>query len=296
VIRALWLGAALGCILVPISEMMFWPVHLGHVPGLIGFYGAAALLAAGMLERTGCRGAPGAVLAAGVLGWLIEGVIVSQTYEAIPFSLSWTPLAWHGLIGVGLALVALRLALLARSIWPGVGVTLLLGGFAGLWNAYGWERFAGDIVGGPVPHGFAVQIVVATAVLGLGHLLLDHLPRGVVPGWVVSALGGLALLVWGAVWALPLFPASLAVPLLIGLTVLLFRRAGRAPEALAFGCIPWPRYALFVVVPAVAIPLEATARAWAPVQELNTWIAAPLALIGAVTWLWAVVRIARRRP
>jgi hypothetical protein len=295
VIRAVWLAAALGCILAPVSELLFWPVHLAHLAGLVAFYGAAALFAAALLERSGWLGAPGVVLAAGVFGWVIEGVVVSQTYEAVPFSLSWTPLAWHGLLSVGVGLVALRRALLARPLWPAVVVLSLLGGFAGLWGAYGWERLAGDIVGGPVAHGFAAQVAVAAALLAAGHLLLDHLPRGIVPREMLALLATGAAALWSVAWAVPLFPVSLLVPALVGGTALLLWRARRGPAPLAPGQVGWRRYALFSIVPAVAIPLQHAAEGWPAVAQLNVWVALPTTLTGAAVWLWAAGHAARRR-
>ncbi|PWK60546.1 hypothetical protein [Roseicyclus mahoneyensis] len=293
--RALWLWVALGCIAVPVSELMFWPVHLRDLPGAVAVYGAAGLMALGLVERAGALGWAPLVLSAGVFGWLIEGVIVGTTYEDMPFSLSWTPLAWHGLLTVGIGLVAIRQGLIARRVWPGVAVLAATGVFAGLWAAQSWPAFARDMGDALPAQGFPVQIVTATACLALGHRLLDLLPPGKVPDGVLAALALAAATVWGLVWAVPLFPVSLAVPALIAVAALLIRRSGEAGSALRYGRIPLRRYAGFALVPALAILVHDAVAGWGGLDVLHIWVALPTTVAGAAIWLWAATGCAVHR-
>lgn len=296
-IRALALTLALGLIVVPVSEMMFWPVAPTAPFGLLVFYGPCALLAAWVVERAGARGWSAVVLAGGIFGWLIEGVVVAETYEVVPFSLIWTPLAWHMLFSVLGAGVGLRLALTGPR-WRAVAVPVLIGGLAGLWGGYAWTILIADMAAGPAVMTFPLQITLAAAMLAAGHLILDHLPRGLpMPGWIGWILGVLALAVWAAAWALPLFPVSLSVPLLIGLSAWAVRRQGAGADAIDFGRIPPWRYAVFALIPAVAVPVQAALVSARPVwlSELNVWVALPSVAAGGLAWAAAML-VAWRRP
>ncbi|MEJ6395363.1 hypothetical protein V8J82_19030 [Gymnodinialimonas sp. 2305UL16-5] len=291
-IRATVLAVALGLIVVPISELMFWPVAMWRVPGLLAVYGLAALFCMAWTEPLGVRGWIVIVLAGGIFGWLIEGVIVGEAYEAVPFSLIWTPLAWHMLLSVAVGVAILRMALLAQSVWPSLLTFALLGGFAGLWGAYGWTALEVDLTGQGM--GFMSQICLAAMMLVFGHLTLDHLPDGTMPNAIRFALSGLAALVWLIAWGLPSGVVALTVPLLIGVSLWgLARLGGHGP--IRWGRVPPRRYLAAFVLPAIAIPIQNWVKDAAFVAEINVLVAMPSVALGAGAWLWAMISALRAR-
>ncbi|MEJ6389130.1 hypothetical protein [Gymnodinialimonas ulvae] len=290
--KAMVLAIGLGLIVVPVSELMFWPVQAETIAGLVVFYALCALLAALLVERSGARGWVAFVLGGGIFGWLIEGVVVDQTYEAVPLSLAWTPLAWHMALSVMGGVVALGWAL-RRGLLASVLTCAAIGAVAGLWGAYGWTELAEDVAAPGAGLSFSVQILIASAMIGLGHLVLGHVPAGAsrVPDWILWVLSAQAALVWAVVWAVPLFPVSLAVPLLIGISVLALWRSGKGrPEGMGLGGFPGWRVLACGMIAVVAIPVQAAMVQVAWVPELNAFFALPLVLLGTGAWLAALLR------
>jgi hypothetical protein len=101
------------------------------------------LRAGGLLGAGGGLGVPRApggdgVPAGAVFGWLLEGVVVGTAYEILPISISFTGLAWHGLISFSFGLWALPEILSRRCnlLFPAViGIGLFFGAWAINWNA-----------------------------------------------------------------------------------------------------------------------------------------------------------------
>lgn len=96
---------ATGYILFFYSELVFWvrvqPVDT--LPGRISAWLAYSLLAfvfLTILMRFRVRTVWALFLAGAVFGWMTEGIVVQTAYEDLPFSLSFTGLAWHALISV----------------------------------------------------------------------------------------------------------------------------------------------------------------------------------------------------
>ena len=290
--RAMTLTLALTLIIVAVSEVLFYPIALSGLGMFLVFYAPAVLFAFVLFERSGARDWGAMALAAAVLGWLIEGVIVFQSYEAVPWSLVWTALAWHGVISIGVGVIGVRHALLSRRVWIAPVVCAALGAAFGIWGAYGWTFLAPDLA---TSHGFGVQVVAAAVMLGLGHAVLDVVPEGpVVPGWVMWGLAGLAALVWALAWAVPYAPISALVPILIGVSVWALWRRRTPAEAVAFGRIG-ARVGWIALIPAVAIPVQRAVFGAGWVVELNWIIAGPTALLGVGLWGAAVVRGVLRR-
>lgn len=72
-------------------------------------------------------------LAIGVLGCAM--VLVAVLYELPPFTISYTSLAWHMLVSVGVGLLGIEAALRARRWWMMPALVLGFGVFLGLWCA-----------------------------------------------------------------------------------------------------------------------------------------------------------------
>ena len=274
--------------------MMFWPVEGPPLPGLVGFYAISALLAALMVEQTGAKGWGAYVLAGGVFGWLIEGVVVNQTYEAVPFSLVWTPLAWHMVLSVMVGVVGLGYAL-RHSLLTTVLVCASLGLFAGLWGGYGWSALANDVSTPETALSFPVQISLAAGMMAIGHVVLGLMPTAIAPRWLFWGLLAVAFVFWAGGWGLVFFPVSLAVPILIVLSYLALRNAGTGPHPVTLGPVEPVRYAAFVLIPAIAIPLQPAIMDVSWVQEINAFTALPLVVLSSLMWLWAMWSSFRRR-
>lgn len=292
--RALGLWLGLGLILSAASELMFWPVPVRDIALLAAIYGLAAVLPMLVLDRAGAFGWPAIALAGGLFGLLVEGVVVQQVYLEMPFSLVWTPLAWHGLLSVGVVVVGLRMALCAHGVGVSVAVCAAIGVFAALWAGYGWTEFgrAEGRTENALP--FAAQITVATAMILLGHVVLDRLPAAAPPRWMLPGLAGIAACLWAVTWAVPFFPASLSVPLLGGVSAWAIGRLGAGPDhGRGFGRVAPVRYLALVLVPGVAIPLEAVVRDLPALASFNVPVAGVTVLVSLVVWLWALARAIR---
>ncbi|MEM8532465.1 MAG: hypothetical protein AAGF95_16600 [Chloroflexota bacterium] len=78
------------------------------------------------------------ILAGSLYGFAVEGVIVWQMYEALPFSISWTPIGWHVLIDVLLGWYLVSSILSRNSYWQTAALATGLGLFWGFWATWYW--------------------------------------------------------------------------------------------------------------------------------------------------------------
>ena len=162
--------AALTIVTVTVSESIFWgqpDQAYGDPVGLlatVAAYGVVVVAVVGLLQRIAPSTWLGVFLGGALLGWTIEGIVVTTTYEALPFSISFTGLAWHALISVGWAWV-----LLPRWLNGGVrglGQLVVLGALWGMWGA--WQ--AADSDERATTGGFTWYACVAGAALIIGLL------------------------------------------------------------------------------------------------------------------------------
>lgn len=208
---------------------------------------AAAALSASM--AAGLTGWRGAFLGGALLGWTVEGVVVTTMYDAFPAQLVWTPLAWHALV-TGLAVFALSRAAVhwsaARRLaaWAGLGL------FGALFAQY-W----------PIERGAMPSLSQTAAYLaGLGlavpaaNILLDRLgPLDVPPRRWLTAAPALLLAGWLARLALGFNLAMFALPALAALTIWIMFRLGRRGAVFSLGAPsrkPW-RHLTFMAAPLI---------------------------------------------
>lgn len=78
------------------------------------------------------------MLTGAIMGWTVEGIIVATTYESLPFSISWTGLAWHAIITVIIGYYILTKELTNNNSKATVLLSISLGVFLGLWATYWW--------------------------------------------------------------------------------------------------------------------------------------------------------------
>ena len=173
VLKRLLAMLSLGYVLYFYSEFMFWArwkpgdtLLSQAVTWLV--YSLLAFFVLLLSERYRADGVDSVFLIGAVFGWLVEGVVVQTAYEAFPFQLVWTPLAWHALITV---LLGVYFAGKALSEWEllksGVFFTLM-GAFWGLWASY-WKLEDGYAF----PHeDFALYAFAGTALLAVAYLSL----------------------------------------------------------------------------------------------------------------------------
>jgi len=84
-------------------------------------------------------------LTGATFGWLAEGIVVQTTYESLPFSISFTGLAWHALITVWIGWYALRQRLSDPASLPTLKLAATIGAGYGLWAICWWLEPDGGV-------------------------------------------------------------------------------------------------------------------------------------------------------
>ncbi len=268
------------------SEVGFWAhFRADDNPGVWVLtwllYALAAGVVARVLLRFPARTGPALVLAGALYGWLVEGVVAATVYLALPLSLVWTGVAWHGLLTVVVGWFALPRALRAGGVravtWSaGVGIAW------GLWSAAWWGAPPddGQVAATPEPASYALFVVVVSAAAAAGYALL-HAAR-LRPGDLRSRrAAAVALLMLGAWGVLVVVLALPWAPLLLGALVWLVwqslrRLDGGAPTSEVVGADGEP------VAPEVGVGNEAGAGTGAAADGDGT--AAVLGFDPGVPW------------
>ena len=279
-----------GCIAFWGSENLFWsaPTESFTLLEVLMTAGAYSLVVAAVLGAviwSGLGGWRALFLGGALLGWLAEGVIVGTAYEAFPFQLIWTPLAWHAAI-TGLALGGICRGGPHWPLWQQGAALVLLGlfgaGFAQLWPL---ERGAMPDIAPVLVYLVAVGLVVPVA-----NLVLDRQGLPSAPTWLHKA----AALILAGIWLIQsvLAPSviRLSVPLLVLVTLWAMRRLGRKRQGQSVPPgTPAPawRHALFLMAPQVTS--FGAVAGWDQFGGLEIW---PVALLtsafGGCLWLWLV--------
>jgi hypothetical protein len=210
---------AVGAVTWCISEPVFWArlTGEGNDPGDAAFTGmlycAVTYIALVALRHFRVADLAGLFLIGGIVGWLIEGAVVSEVYTNLPVSLVWTSLAWHALLTVcgGWWLLP---AVLRRGGWR----PWLLCGLLGIaWALWSLDPALDDDVATLAGPSFVVLACGVTAALSVGYGLADRYPvasHALTPGvpFVAVAIG---LGAWAT--AATFVPAPYAPPILVAL-------------------------------------------------------------------------------
>jgi hypothetical protein len=297
--RYLGLSLALGVIAVWASENMFWIVQPDPFDPLdfsmtVLAYAAACGCALSMVIWSGVTGWPAAFLGGAVLGFVVEGTVVGTIYDAFPFQLVWTPLAWHALITGG---VVLGLARLGRGPLPMVLVWLAYGAAMTVWATY-WPVERLNL---PDTQGMLVYLALpAVAVVG-AQIAVDRLwPLPRVPRWVLWIAPVLAFALWGIRVAIS--PENLTyfvLPVLLaGLYLIMQRQArGQVGQSKLVAPPAW-QHALILIAPlmvALAAPPLWT-QFGAVAVSLPFAITTGVVSLGVLTALAVGVRLSRVQP
>jgi hypothetical protein len=188
-VKALRNAALAGCtgyVLFYFSELLFWarPREEDTLDGWVGTWLVYSVLAYATLAlawRFGARAWWAMFLVGAVFGWLVEGVVVTTTYEALPLSVSFTALAWHALISVMVGLLAVDRAVRSGTTRAFVRIGVLTGLGYGFWAINWWVEEDHQV---PV-ESFAAFSLVATILLVVAYAVAGRLFRqGFRPGRV----------------------------------------------------------------------------------------------------------------
>ncbi|NER84356.1 MAG: hypothetical protein F6K42_33455, partial [Leptolyngbya sp. SIO1D8] len=239
------------------------------------------------------------VLAGSLYGFSVEGIIVWQMYEALPFTISWTPLGWHVLIDVLLGWYWVRRILLRGSYWQTAILATTLGVFWGVWGTwYGVEQ---PLIS-PVLFGEFALITGGLWVMANAALTpligSDFKPtNGEI--WGVLVLATIVFMVQ----IVPLLPIALFVlPPLLGLTLLALKRhqlTTTQPMLLSTlqGQVNWVTSGLLMVTPIVAVLTYSICYHSPDVSLVTTEILAPiLMLAGFVVYGVSIWQTAIHQP
>ncbi len=243
------------------SEALFWSfppddVTIAQWAATVLAYALAGAVALSAVIWSGIGGWRAAFLGGAVLGFVVEGVIVSTMYDAFPFQLVWTPLAWHAVV-TGLVVFGLHSVLVSVPVWRQV---LLGTGAAAVAGFVLWAQLGR--LPRPAP---AVLLVVPV----LGVLL-----------WVLQGVADPR-------------PERLALLPMLGLTLWAMRRLGPGDRAVA-PSVPLWRHGIFLVAPLTTALIAAFAVRGTPGFAANIVAALSLGPLGLGLWLWLLWQALRR--
>jgi hypothetical protein len=260
-LRRLALAVSTSCIFICFSELGFWarPTEGTTWPGallLLLPYSFAAYIFLTAVSTFRVRSTAAIFLAATLFGWLVEGVIVQTAYGNLPFSLSFTGLAWHALLTVMVGWWSMQRAL-HTSVWRTLWLSALIGAAYGTWATQWW----GEAPPIPLPD-FAAYTFATALVLGAAYWVAARVKAAPFapsrPEWVLMLL---TLLAYFALVTVPQQPlAFIVLPPLVALVLLALwqnrRRETRDDAIMAlYSSVP---IKLYQVIPLLALPIAAT--------------------------------------
>ena len=296
-----------GCILFFFSERVFWSFWRpgDTLPEFLITWFAYCLLGwlfLDLVRRFKVASFPPLFLCGAVFGWVDEGVVVDTLYgnstNPFPLSISFTGLAWHALLSIGVGWYLIGKALTEQKPTRTALMSLAVGIGWGLWAVW-WPtelgKGANTSVWGFASHAVPCSILfmLAWSVFGLAR-----------PDWFQST-GMAAIVLWGLVVSVflaarvPARPsAALVLPPLLTVCCLGLRRNALTEQRSDVLDEILGRIRLFNVLTLVLIPLTAIA-VYAVFRSLNLlvrtnlvlyWITMPLGFWFFFRSVWVVFR------
>ncbi len=264
---------------------------------LLLFYGLPAYIFLTAVSLFRGRTVWAIFLAGALYGWIVEGVVVWQMYEALPYTISWTPLGWHAIIDVLLGWYLVRRILLLNRYGVTAVLSLVLGLFWGLWATWYWQETT--LIS---PADFALFALVTG---GLWVLANGLLPKFIGRAFTPSKIEiGLLLVITAGLFAINILPslplAILVLPPLLAITLFALNRNRKTEErddvivALA-GQLRRGQFALLALTPLAAVLVYTAVYQWPLRLPLTDLIALPLMLAGFVLFLLSFIQIFRRK-
>ena len=297
---------ATGYIVFFYSERVFWSfLRPGDKPidFVLGWLVYSLLAWILLLLVRQCRIAsfPAMFLAGAVYGWVDEGVVVDTMYGSadgpFPASISFTGLAWHALISVGIGWYwqgkVLRAGKRSSLAIFSVAVGLGWGLWAGWWPAE-LDKASTSLAA------FAAHTVVCSALLVFAWAALALVPADCFrPGkWETSVLFGVAALFFVSV-RVPATPRSALIlpPVLVACAYGLNRNRlqEQAPDLVEtfVGHIQLRHCLWLLLAPVTAIVVYAPVAVWGwvlPTNQIVYWTTMPLGFLVFVLSLWLIWR------
>ena len=236
-----------GYILTYFSEFAFYgqttnpglpPASPGELVQLFLIYSLMAYLLFSLIEHFQIRSFPALFLAGAAYGWMLEGMVVATLYESMPFSISFTALAWHAPVDVVLGLYWLPRRLAEGKPGKNALYFSTLGLTWGLWVL--WPITDLGLIQSPAKF-LLFSMIASFPLLPAYWLLGQWSSKPFQPSrWLLILIGLLLSFsyLFNAVIPLPL--GALLLPLLLSLCWwALSRHRRRAPSGR-----PWPAFTI----------------------------------------------------
>lgn len=291
----------LGLIAVWGSENLFWTVPATPFEGLgwaIGWlsYSLIAAAALSVVLWAGLSGWRAAFLGGALLGFGVEGVLVTTMYDAFPAQIVWTPLAWHALV-TGLLVLALPRALARFGVAVQVPGFIALGLFGAVWGLY-WPNERQEMPGYGTALAYlpGLGLTVVAAQIGLDRLgRLSEVPRT-----LLLAAPLLLATVWLVRMVMTPALVLLSCPVMVLTTAWIMGRLGKhGPAPGNFEQVPVWRHGLFLIAPVMTALLVVPGWQIVGPVAVNIPIALISGAIGLGLWLWLLREAAmtgRQKP
>jgi len=304
--QRLLIVVATGALFSAFSEFWFYQVGSDATDiALVLAYGLLGYHFMLTLHYFQVRGFAGFFVAAALFGFTVEGIPVPVLYEALPFSIAWTSLAWHALLTVSIGLFLYRKVMTGTSHSKIILLNLAIGISLGAWNGYIWN--AGEnpdtlaiFYDWISPWTFAPQFLFGYALFIGGHWAMNHLRWSDLQMSRVEyfTLSGVLLLLFALAQLLPLFPLSLIFVLLVLISVGSLANGQRAPQtdwlSQCFSRQITARgYLYSLLIPATAIPVYWAIFDAQLITEINAIVAGLTVLMSTVLWVAALLRLNR---
>jgi hypothetical protein len=267
-IKNITLVLATGFIFFYYSEQLFWArLRPGDsIGGWLETWAAYSLMAfifLTLVKYFRVRNIWAHFLAGAAFGWIAEGVVVQTTYESLPLSISFTGLAWHGLITVLVGWYAVRKSLHSTNPLATLKITTAIGLCFGLWAISWWGEPDGGV---STIAEFATFSVIGMILVIFAYLLSDWSSSLTFKPnrWSIVIIGGLALLYFFFI-TIPAQPlAAFILPVLLGLVYLGLRwNLQSEPEGSLLdsfnSCVPAWKYASAMAIPVCAVAVYSLA-------------------------------------
>ena len=222
VLKNLLMVLSTGAVLVFFSEHLFW-AHVREGDSLLNWvstwlaYSFVAFIFLTSIAWFRVRSIWAIFLTGSIVGWLTEGVLVQTAYDMLPFSISFTGLAWHALITVWTGWYALQKALRAPKPWRTVLIASLIGIVYGLWAVSWWQEPDGRVTS---LASFAAFTLIATTLAALAYWTAGWSSTATfTPSRWVAVIAGFLIFAYTVLVTIPARPvAALLLPILLGVT------------------------------------------------------------------------------
>jgi hypothetical protein len=304
ILKRLALSLCTGVIFVCWSEVMFWarPMPGTSLRELIPTtlaYSVAAYVFLWLVDAFRARSFDAVFLAGAAFGWLVEGVVVQTLYEQMPLSISFTGLAWHALLTVGVGWYLIPHQLASGRLGRLACLAALIGVAYGLWAVWWWTEAPP-----PIPwQAFAVYAWLSTAALILAHVIAGRIRLPAFrPSRVEVVILAIVVLGYFGFVTVPSDPRALWVlPPLAGVIWLTLRRNVLVEPRQDFATLPqgpvsvsWAASLLLLLIPLAATTIYAVFEwmGWRPATGYVLYLVTVPA--GFFLFLRSIWRIWRR--